>query len=49
MGLLPPATQPAERNAMMIAAHIVWGAALSVALNALSSPTQAGTGAGKPR
>jgi uncharacterized membrane protein YagU involved in acid resistance len=61
MGLMPPATrQPAARNAMMIAAHIVWGAALGRALNALSSPregraarrrapAQAGTGAGSPR
>jgi hypothetical protein len=29
--LMPPATrQPRERNAMMIAAHIVWGAALGL-------------------
>ena len=29
--LMPPATrQPRERNAMMIAAHIVWGAALGI-------------------
>ena len=32
-GLMPPATrQPRERNAMMIAAHIVWGATLGVAM-----------------
>jgi hypothetical protein len=38
MRLMPPATrQPAARNAMMVAAHIVWGAALGLALNALSS------------
>ncbi len=31
-GLMPPATrQPARRNAMMVAAHIVWGAALGAA------------------
>lgn len=30
LGLMPPATrQPAERNAMMIAAHLVWGLALA--------------------
>lgn len=40
MGLMPPATQqPAARNAMMIAAHIVWGAALGVAIKALRSPS----------
>ena len=33
MDLLPPAhKQPAMRNALMIAAHIVWGAALGLAL-----------------
>jgi hypothetical protein len=36
--LMPPATrQPASRNAMMIAAHIVWGTALGLALEALRS------------
>jgi hypothetical protein len=35
-GLMPPATrQPAARNAMMIAAHIVWGASLGIAFHAL--------------
>lgn len=30
LGLMPPATrQPGERNAMMIAAHLLWGAALA--------------------
>jgi len=29
---MPPATrQPRERNAMMIAAHIIWGGALGLA------------------
>ena len=38
MRLMPPATQqPAARNMMMIAAHIVWGATLGCALKALSS------------
>ena len=37
MQLMQPATrQPAERNIMMIAAHIVWGATLGLALKALS-------------
>lgn len=36
--LMPPATrQPAERNAMMVAAHLVWGAALAGAAVMLSS------------
>jgi hypothetical protein len=36
LGLLKPATeQPAARNAMMIATHLLWGAALSVALSEL--------------
>jgi hypothetical protein len=35
-GLMPPATrQPAQRNAMMIGAHVVWGAALGFATKAL--------------
>jgi uncharacterized membrane protein YagU involved in acid resistance len=35
-GLLKPATEhPARRNAMMIAAHLVWGAALAAALHEL--------------
>jgi hypothetical protein len=35
--LMPPATrQPAARNIMMIAAHVVWGATLGFALMALS-------------
>ena len=36
--LMPPATrQPSSRNAMMIAAHVVWGTALGLALEALRS------------
>lgn len=36
--LMAPATrQPAARNAMMIAAHIVWGAALAISLDVLQS------------
>jgi uncharacterized membrane protein YagU involved in acid resistance len=38
MKLMPPAThQPAKRNAMMIAAHIVWGGSLGYTFAALSS------------
>jgi len=37
-GLMAPATrQPAQRNAMMIGAHVVWGAALGLAVEALLS------------
>jgi uncharacterized membrane protein YagU involved in acid resistance len=36
-GLLSPATEhPARRNALMIAAHVVWGATTGVALEKLS-------------
>lgn len=35
-GLYPPATEePAPRNALMIAAHVVWGASLDLMLNGL--------------
>jgi uncharacterized membrane protein YagU involved in acid resistance len=37
-GLFPPAhKQPAARNALMIAAHIVWGAALGIVLEKLEA------------
>jgi hypothetical protein len=37
-GLLKPATQhPARRNGMMIAAHLVWGAALALTLKELQA------------
>jgi hypothetical protein len=37
-GLLKPATEhPARRNAMMIAAHLVWGAALAATLRELQA------------
>ena len=37
LGLMPPATrQPAERNAMMVGAHLIWGAALAGAALILS-------------
>ena len=37
MGLMPSATrQPVRRNLMMIAAHVIWGATLGFALDALS-------------
>lgn len=36
VGLLAPATEhPARRNALMIAAHVVWGASLGAAANRL--------------
>jgi hypothetical protein len=36
--ILPPATdQPGRRNALMIAAHVVWGAATGASFRALSS------------
>ena len=36
-GILPPATEhPASQNRTMIAAHVVWGAALGAALEILS-------------
>jgi uncharacterized membrane protein YagU involved in acid resistance len=38
-GLYPSATeQPAERNALMIAAHVVWGASLDFVLNQIEKP-----------
>lgn len=45
-GILPPATeQPPRRNAIMIAAHIVWGAAAGLVLDLLDRPDAA---AGQP-
>jgi uncharacterized membrane protein YagU involved in acid resistance len=38
VGLLTPATEhPARRNGMMIAAHLVWGAALALTLKELQA------------
>jgi hypothetical protein len=38
LNLLRPATKhPARRNALMIAAHVVWGSALGAALHALDA------------
>jgi uncharacterized membrane protein YagU involved in acid resistance len=38
LGLLSPATRhPARRNALMIAAHVVWGAALGAVVSQLRS------------
>jgi hypothetical protein len=38
-GILPPATeQPARRNALMIAAHVVWGAAAGVLTERFAGP-----------
>ena len=40
-GLLSPATEhPARRNALMIAAHVVWGAGVGVAVERLSGGRQ---------
>ena len=40
-GVLKPATQhPARRNAMMIGAHLVWGAALALALKEIAAETE---------
>lgn len=42
-GLLSPATEhPARRNALMIAAHVVWGAALGRAFARLHRPERKG-------
>jgi len=49
-GLLNPATRhPAGRNAMMIAAHLVWGAATAVALRELEAQRNAMSGVGEGR
>ena len=41
LGILSPATQhPARRNALMIAAHVVWGAALEACLQHLEDNQQ---------
>lgn len=38
LGILRPATEhPAKRNALMIAAHVVWGASLGAALDAAAA------------
>ena len=38
-GVIAPATEhPARRNALMIAAHVVWGATAGVAVERLSEP-----------
>lgn len=42
LDILQPATQhPARRNELMIAAHIIWGAALGVMTTQLMAPTSA--------
>jgi uncharacterized membrane protein YagU involved in acid resistance len=39
MGILAPATEhPARRNALMIAAHVIWGAALGMLLERARKP-----------
>lgn len=41
LGILTPATQhPARRNALMIAAHVIWGAALGAGANAFGADTK---------
>jgi hypothetical protein len=50
VGLLRPATSwPARRNALMIAAHVVWGVGLRLAMGALERPDAAGGDAGQSR
>jgi uncharacterized membrane protein YagU involved in acid resistance len=40
-GILPPATRmPRHRNALMVAAHIVWGACLGEILSAMKSSSR---------
>jgi len=49
-GLLKPATEhPARRNAMMIAAHLVWGGATALALRELYEQRGEIIGAGEDR
>lgn len=49
-GLLKPATEhPARRNAMMIAAHLVWGGALALALRELHAERESIIAAGEDR
>ena len=46
--MLPPATrQPVERNALMLTAHIVWGAALAGVSALLGPAGNGGAGAGR--
>lgn len=41
LGILRPATQhPVERNALMITAHLVWGAALAASLQQISTEAE---------
>ena len=41
VGVLPPAThEPAGKNAVMIAAHVVWGATLSLLTADLTGPRE---------
>lgn len=45
--LMPPAhQQPARRNAIMIASHVVWGASMGIALSALAPPMACNSRAG---
>jgi hypothetical protein len=49
LGLLAPATRhPKERNALMLAAHIVWGAALASGLREIERAEPAFRRSGKP-
>lgn len=46
--ILPPATAaPARRNAMMIASHIVWGAAVGLTTGRVASEQRRGSGDGR--
>ena len=48
-GIMPPATkETAGRNAVMIAAHLIWGAALGFLTDRLSQEKQAGPLAASP-
>jgi hypothetical protein len=43
LGLTPPATdEPARRNALMVGAHVVWGAAVGVVADRLADRGRAG-------
>lgn len=46
-GLLKPATEhPGRRNGLMLLAHVVWGAALTLGLNELERASDSGFGSG---
>ena len=50
MNLLEPATRhPARRNALMIAVHLVWGAATAAAMRELAAARETVFAGGKDR